>query len=660
MQRNRIIVAGVALALAACTNGGPGAQDGPATLEPDDIVLASALQPFDACDDLLDYFQQHALEVVGPWGLPGSGGPDMLDMARAEASQDDAAGAAPPAPAAGAPVEGVDYSGTNVQEKGVDEPDILKTDGRIVVTVAQNRLQIVDLDRPGRIAATLGVDGWGHELLLDGDRLLVMATGDGQGVPVAADRAMSPGPYTSSPVSVLTLVDLSDPADPRVEAELTLDGGYRSARMVDGTARVVLTSQPTGLVFTYPEGGGLRAERAATEANRDVIRDSTIDNWLPYYVLEDRRSGDVVTSEGTLLECSGVSRPQDFSGLGLLSVLSVDLGGSLEPSGGTAVVASGETVYASRSTLYVTTTEWFDPAAVQDPRGPVDEDYSTSIHAFDITDPATATYVASGTVRGHLLNQFSLSEHDGRLRVATTDGTPWQESTESFVTVLQERDGVLRRVGQVGDLGRGERIYAVRFLGDTGYVVTFRQTDPLYTVDLSDPAEPRVTGELKILGYSAYLHPLGDGRLLGVGQDATAEGRTTGTQLSLFDVSDPAAPTRIAQHRVEGASSDVEWDHRAFLYWPATELAVLPLSWYRYSENGQSEDFWSGARAFTVGRDSLEPAGRVQHPSSGPEGMWMAAIRRTAVVGDALVTLSELGLMTSDLRSLEQRTFAAF
>ena len=126
----------------------------------------------------------------------------------------------------------------------------------------------------------------------------------------------------------------------------------------------------------------------------------------------------------------------------------------------------------------------------------------------------------------------------------------------------------------MGGLGRDERIYSVRFIGPVGYVVTFRQTDPLYTLDLSDPAAPKVTGELKITGYSAYLHPAGEGRLIGIGQEASEQGRVQGMQVSLFDVSDLSRPNRLAQYHVTHASSEAEFDPHAFLYWPADQLLV--------------------------------------------------------------------------------------
>ena len=150
--------------------------------------------------------------------------------------------------------------------------------------------------------------------------------------------------------------------------------------------------------------------------------------------------------------------------------------------------------------------------------------------------------------------------------------------SQSYVTVLQPSSGVLAPVGQVSGLGQGEQITSVRFIGDVGYVVTFHQVDPLYTVDLSTPTAPKVVGQLDLAGYSAYLHPVGDGLLLGVGTDVSADNEPSGSQLELFDVSNPAAPKLLAKTLLgSGSSTQVTSDHHAFLYWAPTNLAVLPI-----------------------------------------------------------------------------------
>ncbi len=206
----------------------------------------------------------------------------------------------------------------------------------------------------------------------------------------------------------------------------------------------------------------------------------------------------------------------------------------------------------------------------------------------------------------------------------------------------------------MGGLGKGERIYAVRFLGDRGYVVTFRRTDPLYTLDLSDPTAPRVRGELKILGYSAYLHPVGEDRLLGVGQDATERGQAAGAQLSLFDVSNAAAPRRVAQAALgSGSSTQAEFDPHAFLFWDPTRLGVIPLQ--RYSSGDQR---FTGAVGFRVGRDALAEVGRLAHPER--QGAGVPPIGRSLVIGARLYTLSYDGLQAASLAGLVPVGFTPF
>ena len=703
-----VLVAGAALA--GCTDEEvPGAQ--PAVVLPSDLVLAGSLGVFDACEGFLAHMQREALRFVTPWGL-GGGWYGLMEEAdgAVDAPAMDDSGAAPAAPRSDAPVEGEGYSGTNVQEVGVDEPDHVKTDGRTMYVVANGRLHVLDVSGEGPVLLTTVElhDAWDAQLLLDDDRLLVTSSAYGA-IPFAGESVRAdvlPGPGWSGATSI-TLLDVSDPAEPVALERLSVDGATLSSRLVDGVARVVVRTEQGNLPWVHPEGSGIRAERAALEANRDLIRASVAEDWLPWY---EHETVDGRETEGPLLACNRIAHPEEFSGLGVLSVLTVDLAtGGLRPGPeALGLLAGGDTIYASREGLYIATTRWFDweRMAERDRERRMSE-ITTQIHAFDTSDPRDVSYLGSGEVPGMLLSQWAMSEHDGHLRVASTVGDTWgwsSDPSESVVTVLALRGDELSQVGQVTGLGLTERIYAVRFMGDVGYVVTFRETDPLYTLDLTDPTDPRVVGELKIMGYSAYLHPVGDDLLLGVGQDADAQGRLLGTQLSLFDVSDPADPRRIDAATLGEGMSDVEYDHRAFLHWPATGLTVVPfVRWNMEPMQGMDQPM-AGAVGFTVDRDdglqrigmlshtallraafedeggqdwsqggddapqgqdwsdgelgpggsgsAPEPGGDVVAPELWWEWGWQAQIRRSVVIGDRLLTISDVGVATHDLDTL--------
>jgi hypothetical protein len=487
-----------------------------------------------------------------------------------------------------------------------------------------------------------------------------MADGDSYATPMVNTGRVSGSSYyvPSTPITDLIEVDISNMEKPKVERVMRIDGSKVSARMVDGTVRLVLSSLPTGLEFTYPQTNGLKAERDAEEHNRQVILDSTIDNWVPYYILENG-SGNVL-SEGSLLDCSSANHPEEFSGVEMLSVVTVDMGRDMNISNAVGVLASGNIVYASTDAMYIASDAWRNWATMADADAEAAiSRHTTDIHKFDISDPDVTRYVATGRVDGFMLSQWSMSEYEGDLRVATTSSPDWwgntSEASESFVTVLSEDNGELVQVGQVSGLGKGERIYSVRFIDDVGYVVTFRQTDPLYTIDLSDPTNPEVVGELKILGYSAYLHPIGDGLLLGVGQDATEEGQTLGTQISLFDVSDPANPTRIENYTFDNGYSSVEWDHRAFLYWPQTGLTVIPVSAWSWDEKTEKESGFVGAIAVKVTDDGIEEIGRITHNQKaevGEDFSWGPDI--------SLYTFSYDGVLQSNLDTVEPGAYVSF
>jgi uncharacterized secreted protein with C-terminal beta-propeller domain len=472
----------------------------------------------------------------------------------------------------------------------------------------------------------LKLSGEPSSLLLAGKRALVLTTPRVRALSMP-EPAIDGGPtdgVASSPAqptrpedgrSRLIVVDISDVTSPRVVATQDVTGSVLTARQVGSVAWVVSASQP--------------AVRGSAKSSSSEL--------VPQRTVRDQRGTVVAT--GAVMPCSAVRHPTKPAGAQLLTVQPVDItAGSPFTKGRSAgVVAGGGLVYASARRLYVATNQWGSSA-------------STQIHAFNIASGKQAAYVGSGSVTGTLLSQWSMSEQDTLLRVAsTTDnfvdgpaemGAPRMNQSQSMVTVLAERGAALVRVGRVGGLGKGERVFAVRWMGDLAAVVTFRQTDPLYLLDVSKPTRPRLLGELKITGYSAYLHPVGDGMLLGVGREADPTGQVGNAKAALFDVSDPSHPRTAASLDLGSGGSEIEGDSHAFTYLPSRHLALLPL----FRGNG------SVATSIAVGPSTLRSAGDL---------VGGGQVQRFIPVGDAVVAMGFDRLLEVDPASLEVRGAAS-
>ena len=365
---------------------------------------------------------------------------------------------------------------------------------------------------------------------------------------------------------------------------------------------MVVSSYPSDLPFVYPSNEA--GEDIALEANRKVIDMTTLEDWLPEYTLIET---DGSSTTGLLVDCARTHRPAEFAGFETLSVLTFGGESGVDAGDAAAVIAGGETVYASTESIYIATNVWVPSGWFGDGgrrlQRVVQHGHPQVLDLRERSRPSTRPPAACA---GTCSTSSPWTSTTAYLRVATTDGPPWgfDETSESFVVVFEQQGDQLVEVGSVGEMGKGERIFSVRFIGEAAYVVTFRQTDPLYVVDLSDPTNPTVAGELKIPGYSAYLHPLGNGRLLGIGQEATEEGRTIGAKVSLFDVSDPADPKEVDTFVLEDSYTDVEWDHHAFLYWAPEQIMVMPLQDWQ-------NDF-AGAIVFKLD-DGIREFGRITH-----------------------------------------------
>jgi uncharacterized secreted protein with C-terminal beta-propeller domain len=567
----------------------------------------------ESCDQLLDYLKTNGAAHVTAFGLPGGRGPTFAGRVISGGRSFDPASGGGADGAALSPYANAGQSTTNNQEAGVEEPDIVQQDGSTIFVLRYNAIEVVDVTsgQPNVLTAVPVPPGT-QSMFLDGDRLVLLT---------AFDYG-----YSVAETTLVTILDVSVPSTPVVGGSLTLDGGLVSARMVDGHAHVVVSRSPSGLPFVLPTDGSPEAQAGALAYNRGIVAASTIKQWI----------GE--------RECGSVAHPQTFSGFDITTVYTFDAAAP-DASTSASVVAGGETVYASPTSLYIATMDWgaWQQQTGEQATPPRPPKVVTQVHLFDIAGDGPATYVASGRVGGYILSQYSLSELDGDLRIATTDRPAelGEGQSSSAVTILRPDGGVLVPIGAVGGLGGGETIQGVRFVGDLGFVVTFLRKDPLYVIDVRSPTAPIVRGVLEVSGYSAYLHPIEAGFVVGVGWEANDDGITTGVQVSVFDVRDLDQPSLVGRVVVPNAYSSVEFDPHAFLYWPSLALTVVPL-----------ENEGSALVVRTDAAGAVE-VGRVHHPEGGP-------ITRSLVVGRTLYTVSENGVLATALDGLVEGTWAPF
>jgi uncharacterized secreted protein with C-terminal beta-propeller domain len=619
-----VLIVAVAVALPRGGDGTPSGGDSTA------FAMAGALRPFKTCDTVLEYFKDQAPEYL----IERAGGGDVTtttDQAgppvrtRTAPQQGRAADSSGAAESADTP----EHSKTNVQEAGIDEPDIVKTDGKRIVAVAQARAHVVEADDGKMMLRKTLPDTMVRNVFLSGERLLVFS---GQ-----TAQSFEPGSRLAVQQAVLTMYDISNLSDPQHIATLTIDGDVLDARLVGSQVRVVTVASPDvdAASPVYAPDGGI--SQKSEDELRAAVANTNVDDWIPTYTLHDAAGAEV--SRGRLVECANLAHPETFSGLDTVAVSSFDMGSAMQSRKTVGVIAGGQQIYATDTSTYVSTTDWSrDGSAAK-----------TGLHKFVTAPSGASTYKGSGEVPGTLLNQYAMSEYNGVLRVASTisERRGWvnaRQTTEGLVTTLHEQDGVLRQLGQVGGLGRqdNESIRAVRFIEERGYVVTFRQTDPLYVLDLRNAAAPKVVGELKIPGYSGYLHPVGEGLLLGVGQSGVDAGNSgqTGVQFSLFDISDPASPRRIDTQTYGGGAAAAEFDPKAFLYWQPRNLIIAPTNVHG-DHRGQGA--FSGLVLLRADADGLKELGRLASTEA------YGTVNRSLVIGDTVYMLSENALQANSL-----------
>lgn len=600
-----------------------------------------ALASFDSAEELLDYFKSQAtasLQYARGFGF------DILAVDEA---------AAPTAGAAGAAGGDGGFTTTNIQESGVDESDVVKSDGTHLYIVRDSSLRIVSADPHDQMAEVgrIDVEERIESIYLRGSKVILMAGTlgfGGIGVPEIWP------PFYQGGDTVIYEIDVADPSNPRVGKRVELDGSLATSRLTNDRLIAVLSIVPDLPAPATPLSVALM----------------TIDQVMPKARMSSGTQDMVAWQEWL--------RPESPDGHFMTAVVTLDADDIERIVASVAVMSNSSTIYASREALYLTDAEYDSENNYRE---------LTSIHKFAFDQDGAARYVASGSIQGRLLNQFSLGEHDGYLRAAThisafdliaiddgpvssgdigvsRDATEQQlapSQPSNAVFVLGEVEGDLEVVGEIRDIAPGERIFSARFMGERGFLVTFRQIDPLFGLDLSDPANPILAGELKIPGFSDYLHPLGESHLIGVGRatETTEFGGVipAGLQLSLFDISDLSEPTLVQQITIggPGSSSDVSRTHKAFTITRIDERDIIAIPAELWSQQGQlfgQNKTFDGVLTYAVDTQSgFEQIGSVAGVLDIEYG-W-APWRRAAFIGDVLYAITPQGVSAARLSSIE-------
>lgn len=547
---------------------------------------------------------------------------------KAEADTGAALQDAAPEAAAGTSEGGADYGETNVQVAGVDEADILKNDGEYLYVLGydgdgKRQLSVVHAEsmtlRCQKILDDTDSYQYTHEMYVTGDTLILVGSRakvlpggeaeESSGVTPETEIIACGGLYMDDSTSYAEVFRLSEDRTGVTSLRYhEQSGAYSSSRMVDGTLYLVSSQY---FAVTQP------------------IAYDDVEEYLPF--VRDSADADYTVLPAGCIDVTANPRDQ------YTQVSAVPVTGDGETVTRSVMGSSGDIIYSSTNDLYVMV---YGEDGLQAMR--------FALGQGTVAEPVT------GEVPGDMLNnQFSMDEYGGYFRVVTTKWTDDGQTNRLYVL-----DENMELVGESAELAPGETVYSVRFMGDMAYVVTFLQVDPLFAIDLSDPENPEVKGQLKIPGFSTYMHPMDADTLIGVGYDADEEtGRRGGLKISLFDVSDPLDPKETDKLVAKGeVDSSAAYDHKAFTYIADKNLLIMPVYVYGAAElDGKtlSENLNGGALVLQVTKEGVRLKGTMADLKENEEEYYSGRdIQRTTYIGNTLYTVSARSVMAVDLETL--------
>ncbi|MEM2915645.1 MAG: beta-propeller domain-containing protein, partial [Candidatus Bathyarchaeia archaeon] len=536
-----------------------------------------------------------------------------------------------------------EYSKTNIQVEGVDEADLVKTDGEFIYLASNDKVLIIKAYPPdvAEVVAQVQFNGTVMSIFVNGDRLVVFVAPTQYYYIVKRSNDVSLAPVYEGPKTSINVYNITDRAKPSLARNVTLDGSYSNSRMI-GDYVYVLISSP----IYFGE-------------DKEVYLPSISDN------------GQIQKIEAASIYYSNVT---DYY-YGLTIVIALNVKNDLEPiTAENFLIGYAGCIYVSLSNIYLAIPKW-----------EVNGTQQTEIHRIRI-DKNKIAYEKYGQVPGYVLNQFSMDEYNGYFRIATTtyNNVVFLEGNEKTVEPTMTNNvyvlnSDLAVVGKREDLAPNEKIYAARFMGERCYLVTFFQVDPLFVISLKDPTNPTVLGKLKIPGYSDYLHPYDENHLIGIGKNATVpkEGTSWGlyqsVKISLFDVSDVEHPIELKSYLIgdRGTDSPVLHDHKAFLFDRERSLLAIPvlvadIDEAKYPDSVPPEAYgefvFQGLYVFNITANDLTFRGRITHlenmtdPKIGSYFIFDSAymVQRALYIKNALYTISAIMIKRNDLTTLEE------
>lgn len=602
----------------------------------------SSLRPFDSADELKEYLiERGRTQHQAFFGTPA------FRISRFPlAYSTDSAGASE-----------IQHSETNVQVAGVDEHDIVETDGRFLYTLRGNELVIVrtlPADELELQSQSL-VEGTPVGMFLDGNRLTILSerieyqpypiTSHGYPSSILIDGSFAPR-LPSNAYTVATTLDVSDRSSPTIVSKTEFEGRFVDARRVDEEVILVL-----GADALVPEIGKVcdddslcifESEEQYVERLKEDFA-AVIEETLPSYASYDS-AGNLVRGGPLLLPENLYRSSSNATTVNVLLSFNMQSG---EP--GISSVKGvesqwGTKIYATASSVYL----------FNDMVQAVDNEPWTEVLKFDLDTPSgEIEYAATGQIPGRMLNQFSADERDGLLRVTTeisnTNAGNYSSENETGVFVLEDNFGTLEFVGSLHNLSLGRSVKSVRYYGDRLFVTTFSSVDPLHAIDLSDPTSPKAMGHVPITGFNRYMQFISPDRLLTIGTN-TANGFGGRSMVSLYDVSNLDRPHLVDQYNLPRFSSSLAGsDHHAFGWFSRQDLLSVPTaSHYRERHDADDDGYRESYRTVREdelailhvgingdGVESITSRGTVQHH---------AKVQRSVSINDHLYSVGDDGV----------------